>query len=237
MTRGPKKIFTIERKRGQVPAASASESTDTHAILAAVQALSDRLDAQLSAAPNRLEIDAEQASKIDLIQTEMADISGRIRATKAEIAALRHPLAQDDQFGIATSELSAIVSQTEGATEQIMDAGERVEAALEDLLSQDMDDYAKARLGDISDEITKIYENCNFQDLTGQRITKVISVLTYIEERVDAMVGAWNIKEFETMPLPDVELTRKDEDLSLTGPAQETTQDTFDQDDIDALFD
>ena len=242
--------YSIERRRGatsfpvdvgslqdlgsDVAAAPEASSASNAEVLAAIKALEAKIDAMGSPAPSQ---DVEDHSaKIDIIQTEIADISGRIRATKAEIAALRHPLSDNDKFELATAELSQIVQQTESATEKIMNSGEKIEEAIADVMTQISDEYLNGRLGDVSDEITKIYESCNFQDLTGQRITKVIKVLNYIEERVDSMLSAWNIKEFETMPLPD-DIIREDEGLKLAGPAAEEQADTMGQDDIDALFD
>jgi chemotaxis protein CheZ len=176
----------------------------------------------------------QQDQKIDEIRTEIAEIAGRIQATKVEIAALRHPLSNEDKFESATEELSEIVRQTETATDGIMNSAEKIEEVVADLLTVTQDEYANSRLGDIADLITGIYEACNFQDLTGQRINKVIKVLNYIEERVDAMMATWDIREFQTMPLPE-DITRKDEDLTLSGPMAEGQ--AISQDEIDALFD
>ena len=176
----------------------------------------------------------KQDQKIDEIRTEISEIAGRIQATKVEIAALRHPLSKDDKFEIATEELGEIVRQTESATDRIMAMGEKIEETVADLMSLTKDEYANSRLGDISDMVTGIYEACNFQDLTGQRITKVIKVLNYIEERVDAMMATWDIREFKTMPLPE-DITRKDDDLTLSGPMMEDN--AISQADIDAMFD
>jgi chemotaxis regulatin CheY-phosphate phosphatase CheZ len=44
----------------------------------------------------------------------------------------------------------------------------------------------------MNEAVVKIFEACNFQDLTGQRITKVVRALSFIEERVEAMMGVWN---------------------------------------------
>lgn len=176
----------------------------------------------------------KQDQKIEEIRTEISEIAGRIQATKVEIAALRHPLSNEDKFESATEELSEIVRQTETATDGIMTTAEKIEEVVADLLTVTTDEYANSRLGDIADLITGIYEACNFQDLTGQRINKVIKVLNYIEERVDAMMATWDIREFQTMPLPQ-DITRKDEDLTLSGPMAEGQ--AISQDEIDALFD
>ena len=76
----------------------------------------------------------------------------------------------------------------------------------------------------------------NFQDLTGQRITKVVRALTFIEERVDAMMGVWHRKEFETMPLPPG-TAHRDGNLELHGPNDANPKTgMISQDDIDKLF-
>ncbi len=43
----------------------------------------------------------------------------------------------------------------------------------------------------INDACMRIFEACSFQDITGQRITKVVSTLTYIEERLHGLQDAW----------------------------------------------
>ncbi|WP_245986321.1 protein phosphatase CheZ [Azospirillum thermophilum] len=175
------------------------------------------------------------AAQIDHIQVEIADISGRIKATKVEMAAIRHPLAGDDKFQQASQELNAVVSATEAATNTIMACAEEMEEIVQELRSSLPEGYHSDRVNDMVDVIVRIYEACNFQDLTGQRITKVVRALSFIEERVDAMMGLWNKREFEAMPLPP-EVTKKDEELDLHGPANVTDSGNISQADIDALF-
>ncbi|WP_323796814.1 protein phosphatase CheZ [Nisaea sp.] len=215
---------------------------DLSEVMEAIRALERKIDghpaepgaAEATAAAAAAENVGKQDQKIEEIRTEISEIAGRIQATKVEIAALRHPLSNEDKFESATEELSEIVRQTETATDGIMNSAEKIEEVIADLLTVTTDEYANSRLGDIADLITGIYEACNFQDLTGQRINKVIKVLNYIEERVDAMMATWDIREFQTMPLPK-DITRKDEDLTLSGPMAEGQ--AISQDEIDALFD
>lgn len=176
-------------------------------------------------------------TEIEKIQLEISDISGRIKATKAEMAALRHPLADEDKFQQASEELTAVVSATETATTVIMRCAEEMEEIVQELRSQLPDGYQSSRVNDANELIVRIYEACNFQDLTGQRITKVVRALSFIEERVEAMMGLWNRKEFELMPLPPG-VTKKDGDLELHGPNEENAdKGMISQADIDALFD
>ncbi len=208
------------------PVHASPVAVDNTEVLRAIQLLNDKFDRHISA----------ERTDVEHIQVEIADISGRIRMTKAEIAALRHPLSNDDKFSQATSELGEVVKATETATNTIMARAEELDDIIQELRSQVTDTYAGQRVNDMAEIVVRIFEACNFQDLTGQRITKVVRALTFIEERIDAMMRAWNVKEFETMPLPP-NITRMDGDLELHGPQDSALPENFSQDDIDALFD
>ena len=77
-------------------------------------------------------------------------------------------------------------------------------------------------------------EACNFQDITGQRITKVVNTLKFVEERIDAMIEIWgedDIAEVDPSVTPDSE----GDSALLNGPA--LGDEGIDQNDIDKLFD
>jgi len=81
-------------------------------------------------------------------------------------------------------ELDAVTTGTAQATQKILAAAEEIDqlantlaAALKGKIEQDL-----AR--DISDHVVKIFEACNFQDLIGQRVTKVMVTLKIIEDHV-----------------------------------------------------
>ncbi|WP_247875744.1 hypothetical protein [Azospirillum sp. TSH100] len=209
-----------------LPAPTQVVQADNTEVLRAVSELGAKLDRFL----------AMDAAQIDQIQVEIADISGRIKATKVEMAAIRHPLAGDDKFQQASQELGAVVAATEAATNTIMACAEELEEVVSELKSSLPEGYHNDRVNDMVDVIVRIYEACNFQDLTGQRITKVVRAMSFIEERVDAMMSLWNKREFEAMPLPP-SVTKKDENLDLHGPAEATPDSgNISQADIDALF-
>lgn len=198
---------------------------DLGPVLAAITALGGKVDKVIG-------VDHQE---IERIRTEVSDIAGRIRTTKAEIAALRHPLASDDKIHEASAQLEAVVASTEDATNRIMSAAEHIDEVVGELKSQFKDGYQAARLQDIADHVLRIYESCNFQDLTGQRINKVVKTLAFVEERVTNMMSIWGEAELATLPLPPTIETR-DEGLDLRGPAQAGANDSVSQADIDKLF-
>ena len=44
---------------------------------------------------------------------------------------------------------------------------------------------------DIRDQVIRIFDACNFQDLAGQRIAKVLATLKFIEDRIARMMDIW----------------------------------------------
>lgn len=77
----------------------------------------------------------------------------------------------------ATLHLEAIIQNTEEAGHKIIDSV----SAIQEIAAGIGGDVEK----NIGLHITKIYEACSFQDLTTQRITKVIKILGSVSERIN----------------------------------------------------
>ena len=106
---------------------------------------------------------------------------------------------------------------------------------MERLLGQQQYSTASYMAADIQERVLQIYEACNFQDLTGQRITKVVNVLRFIEDRVNRMMEIWGGMEAFASIESDESLRRVGDAALLNGPALPNA-DQATQDDIDALF-
>jgi chemotaxis protein CheZ len=106
-----------------------------------------------------------------------------VARAKSEIAALRVDDINASHIPTATDELDAVVEHTATATNEILDSCETLEG-LQGFLSGPQ---AEALAG----AVTRIYEACSFQDITGQRIGKVVSALKAIERRVAAVTHAF----------------------------------------------
>lgn len=139
---------------------------------------------------------------------ELSSLAQYIHSARSEIAALRPDEIRSDFIPTATDELDAIVGATETATNCILDAAERLEG-----IAPLVDQEVAERLTEVT---TAIYESCNFQDLTGQRITKVVKVLKTIEERVGTLVKIFGEELGEPYERKEKEILT-DEDL-LNGP-------------------
>jgi chemotaxis protein CheZ len=165
------------------------------------------------------------------IFSELESLATYIRTAKSEIAALRPDEVKDEYLPKATDELDAIVEATAEATNAIMDATEMIEDVSGRIGGADSE-----KLGEAT---TKIYEACSFQDITGQRITKVVKALKHIEEKIDALVAAFGSdidkvkREGTPSPEPDEKKEIVDEDL-LHGPQLKGQGRS--QEEIDALL-
>jgi chemotaxis protein CheZ len=114
---------------------------------------------------------------------ELEELGRTVAATKREIARLRVDDITESHIPAATDELDAIVDHTAQATNEILDCCE----ALEVIATRVPTAEAQA----LQAVVTQIYEACSFQDITGQRIGKVVSALKAIEARVATVTGRY----------------------------------------------
>jgi chemotaxis protein CheZ len=128
----------------------------------------------------------------------------------------------------ASQELSEVVKATEEATNTIMDAADKIQEAISSLNDPKVSQV-------IMDQTMKLYDACSFQDITGQRINKVLKTLEQVEERVVTLVALFGGKLPEGYEVPEhaVKHMRPDEHL-LHGP--QLGADMPSQEEIDKLF-
>ena len=161
------------------------------------------------------------------IYSEFREIAVYIQNTKAEIGHLQANDLRSKHIPEAGHELSAVVSSTEEATTKIMECAE----AILEADPSDMEAYQQM----VNNKVMDIFEACSFQDITGQRISKVVETLEHIESRVARFAAAIGAKDTEH-PASEKEIKRnkRKKDQILNGPANEG--EGVSQDDIDALL-
>ena len=169
------------------------------------------------------------------LKAEMDEIYSAIAETKREIATLHVNGLHSAEMNRVTDELDAIIDGTEQATEQILAAAEVIDenaSKLSKTLTGEEDDWTH----EISESVVSVFEACNFQDLTGQRITKVVNVLRFIEERIVSMMEIWGgIDHFQEIEV-DNPMEKTGDEALLNGPALQDEEGVASQADIDALF-
>jgi chemotaxis protein CheZ len=142
---------------------------------------------------------------------ELEALGREVMRAKSEIAALRVDDINASHIPAATDELDAVVNHTATATNEILDSCETLEALQPRLSGPD----AEA----LSNAVTRIYEACSFQDITGQRIGKVVSALKAIEGRVAAVTAAFG-PGADPSPLPEPTPVARTEGQSLANGPQ-----------------
>jgi len=175
----------------------------------------------------------EEPEKLGDLKAQLNGLLRYIQRVRMEIAAISNPADEEYHFNSMGDQLDAIVMATEKATDRIMAAMERNDDLI-DKLRETVKGKAEAKLLDkISDNGKDVFEACSFQDITGQRVGKVVKSITYVEERVNALVDVWGKEELDKIEIEAEEKT-EDEKL-LAGPQLEGKG--LSQSEIDALFD
>jgi chemotaxis protein CheZ len=195
---------------------SQGEAVNPAEITAIVESIMSKLAGDLTAADLKLYTELEQLARF-------------IQNARSEIAAVRPHDINSEDIPRATDELDAVVGATEEATGTILDACEQLEKASTGLPPE----AAEA----ITNAVTRIYEACNFQDITGQRITKVVKTLKHIEDRVSAMLTAFGgeIAKHQGGVAPVVPGAAKPSDAELLNGPQ-MPDDAKKQAEIDAIL-
>lgn len=183
-----------------------SKTPETTEILGAIQRLEKVVTRQ------------RKVPDLDKIRLDIADMHEAIERTKSEIANIKDEGGDDsNRFVDASHELDAIVTQTEGATQTILEAAEQIQEQAWVLRENGA---ADATCDDIDAKATEIFMACSFQDLTGQRTNKVVQVLRYLESRINLMINIWGIEDMDADDTAGPADSRPDAHL-LNGPQHE----------------
>ncbi len=175
-------------------------------------------------------------AEADAFKSELSAIYDAVKRTKEEIATLLVTGFAGPEVGRVSHELNAVVGGTETATHRILEASEEIEenaktlaAAIKSVQNQDL-----AR--DILDQVTHIFEACNFQDLAGQRIGKVTNTLKFIEEHILRLMAIWGgIEQFADV-VPAAQAEHDKNRKLVSGPKLDGERGYVSQKEIDAMF-
>jgi chemotaxis protein CheZ len=118
--------------------------------------------------------------------------------------------------------LQAVIQDSEIAAQNILTAAEHIDQAANNLMGLLKGNFERGLAQDIRDRATQIFEACNFQDLTSQRITKVRASFDSLDRQIIGALDA--LARAETAP-------------PLHGPRLGDEGGHVSQNDIDSLFD
>ncbi len=219
----PRKIFRIEETAVAPPARGGDDAPAPLHHGEIMEALG-ALRAMMGAVPQmRAQTPASQvpASQVP----ESAAATARLASELNLIAGSRTQLPVAHLTRIA-DELQAVISGTEQASQKILATAEEIDQLANNLSAALKGKIEQGLAQDISDLVISIFEACNFQDLIGQRITKVMTTLEAIEDHVSEVLE--EINEAAAPPSATAQY--------LHGPRLDGDSGHVSQAEIDAMF-
>lgn len=211
---------TLQNQAGKQPAPTSNNDSENfslnevlHLAQSSVKTLKDFLD--------RLD---------ESVGDDFHQIMDRISQTREDVKQLNVPNNDICPITDAENELKLVVQATEDATHRIMESAETI-------MTADATDPASYHRV-VEANIMEIFEACSFQDITGQRINRVVDTLEFVDFRIHKIASLLGLdtdgqrREFDEKSFYE-KLQRKD-DLILHGPQQ--TAEAVSQSEIDDLF-
>ncbi|MEH3146012.1 MAG: chemotaxis protein [Methylobacterium frigidaeris] len=219
----------------EVPVASAA--ADDHRISEILSAVNELKRLTQATTTDVVEACRREITEVYGLRHELDVMKDAIGRTKRDIAMLHRQ--DNDGKGVrrAADELDAVVEATERAATSILAAVEDIETHAS-VLKATAKGNDTSSIEAILERTVTLYEACNFQDLTGQRISKIVSVLKFVEDHIDRMIEAWGGLDAFRDLIGDLAPSNPDDESSLlNGPKLAEDSGHVDQSDIDSLFD
>lgn len=165
------------------------------------------------------------------LKYEISNLAQYIERFRQEIARLNKGNPESN-FKNMSDHLDAIIAHTDSATHAILQNLEEISDLVGKIQDKVTDAETTALCDQAMEKTTNAMESCTFQDITGQRVTKIIRSMQFVEERVGAMIelmGRDSVeKQASVLPQED------EKDPLLNGPQLPGA--AISQDDIDKLF-
>jgi len=239
----PRKTFRIEAVNSGHQARTASANgadqgviARHHEVMAELRALREIIAPSGAVSAKMIDAYRAEMGEARKLKAELDAIYDAINQTKHEIATLHVTGFEGPEMARVTHELDAVVNGTAQATDRILSAAEFIDQTANTLSAALKTEHEMALAHDIRERVVQVFEACNFQDLTGQRINKVVATLKFIEHHIVRMMDIWGgIKSFKALE-PEAMAEREGDKSLLNGPRLETDVGHASQDEIDALF-
>lgn len=195
-------------------------NADTLAVLGAIEALQRSVMLRSDGGARPL-----LASNGGVDAAEILDLARIIAKAQADVRSLR--LDGDATSGSASDELDAVIATTEHATSTILSAAERVQEQAWTMREAAVDTSACDALDSCA---TEIYQACAFQDLTAQRIRKMVDAIHAIDGRLTSILKASGLEaqlaEERDALQPEI-ISRSADDIWMSEAHQIEIDETF----------
>jgi chemotaxis protein CheZ len=189
-----RQVFRIEQMLGveaapvDTPAEASSAGGD---LIGEIQALRHLLEASHRTGHDLSDAYSRQTAETEQLKEELARLHGMISRTREELAALHPERAHGSDIKRMSHELDAVAADAETTTQRVLNAAERIDDLAATLIAAIKSKHNQGLARDIQEEVVRIYEACNFQDVAGQRITKAITTIKAVEDRLSRLIAIW----------------------------------------------
>jgi chemotaxis protein CheZ len=237
---GRRKTFRIEAVNGYRATKASGADHNVAAlhneIMTELKTLRSIIEPKEAVSERMIEAYKNEIAEAHKLKAELDLIYDAINKTKHEIATVHVSGFEGPEMARVTHELDAIVGGTAQATDRILSAAEFIDQSANTLSASLRAEHEQALTQDIRERVIEMFEACNFHDLTGQRVGKVVATLKFIEQHIVRMMDIWGgIESFKDLR-PEAMAERAGERKLLNGPRLETDIGHASQDEIDALF-
>ena len=130
----------------------------------------------------------------------------------------------------AAAELGAAIETIEKAAQIVLSGAESIDDGARALAAAETSADSRRLARDLQTRVQHIYEACNFQDLAGQRISKVIELLADLDQQLTRVVA-----DEPPVAAPAPSAGRNGDEL-MNGPRLDGAPGHVTQNDVDALF-
>ena len=234
--RKPFRVESMDRAAGRLGVHSYGHHYAHDEIMSELRSLHALVKPSEQVTQQMIEAYKAQIAEAAKLKHELDLIQDAIVRTKQEIATVHVGGFEGPQMARVTNELDAIVGGTESATDAILSNAEEIDQLASTLAPRLRDEQNQQLVQDMQERVIKIFEACNFQDLTGQRITKVVGTLKFIETHIVRMMEIWGgLDAFKGIEA-EKPAERAGDARLLNGPRIAGEGGHASQDDIDALF-
>lgn len=230
-------VFRIEestRVQTRDPAAArATEDARRRELLSEIAALRALIAPTAQVSREAMERARAQIAEAQAYKCELEQIYAALARTREMMADAGADVLRGAATSRAGRELEAVVSGTERATQSILQAAEEIERSAATLSAALKNEHEQRLAQDIHDRVLQLFEACNFHDLVGQRIAKVIATLGDIEVHAARLMEIWRaVEQFK----PVVFEAEAGERRLLNGPKLPGEAGHVSQEEIDAIF-
>jgi chemotaxis protein CheZ len=228
-----RKTFRIEED-ARPQAERAEDALRRRELMTEIETLRELIGPGAGIDRSALERARAQIAEAQAYKHELGLIYAAVERTRSEMAALGTGADEGRRIARAGCELAAIVGGTERATQTILHAAEKIDRASEALTESVTGPHEKMLAKDVQNGVVQIFEACGFQDLTGQRVDRVLKTLAFVEEHVARLMAIWNVVEQFTPAVVDRDAGG--DQRFLDGPKLPGASGHATQDDIDGMF-